>query len=355
MGFKRVRFINFRNIESQEIKISGGLNLLTGFNGSGKTNFLEGLNILSGWGALESGTKARDIVKRESDSREAQLTGQKDDEYGDIIQAKIGERYSIRYNNEQISATELRFRMPVLCFLPNDTQLVEGASARRRRLLNIILALIVPAYAKRLSEYTRAVKQKAALLKKGENTEQIDKVIKPLAVWIWKMRKKSVLLLNEEIKKQEKLLPENTELSFSRGGGNRKQDEEEDFATGIEEKREKEKQSGIPLVGPHRDDLVIKTGKELSANILSRGFRRRTAVALMLAAGDSVYRKTGNIPTLLLDEVTAELDAEGREVLFGTLSDRKAQVFAATAEPFTEHFFGTIYKVDKGRIEVFSK
>ena len=355
MGFKRVKFVNFRNIEPQEVKISGGLNLLTGFNGSGKTNFLEGLNILSGWSTLESGTKTRDLVQRGSEKREVLLTGQKDDEYGDIIQAKIGERYSIRYNNEQISATELRFRMPVLCFLPNDTQLVEGAAARRRRLLNVILALIVPAYAKRISEYTRAVKQKAALLKRREKTEQIDKVIKPLAVWIWKMRKEAVLLLNKEIKKQDKLVPENTELTFFRGGANIKENEEDDFIAGIEEKREKEKQSGMPLVGPHRDDLVIKTNEELSANVLSRGFRRRTAVALMLAAGDSVYRKTGNIPTLLLDEVTAELDAEGRAVLFGTLRDRKAQVFAATAEPFTEHFFGTIYKVDKGKVEVFSE
>jgi hypothetical protein len=32
--------------------------------------------------------------------------------------------------------------------------------------------------------------------------------------------------------------------------------------------------------------------------------------------------------------------------------DRKTQVFASTAEPFTESFPGRIYAVDSGRVEI---
>ena len=53
---------------------------------------------------------------------------------------------------------------------------------------------------------------------------------------------------------------------------------------------------------------------------------------------------------LLLDEVTAELDSEGRHLLFDSLINRRAQVFAATAEPFGDKFPGYVYTVSKGRV-----
>lgn len=355
MGFQRVKYINFRNIEPHEIKLSGGLNLLTGLNGSGKTNILEGLNILSGWGPLESSTKIKELANRENSEKTVLLTGQLSGEYGEIVQAKIDDKFSMRINDSAISRSELRFREPVLTFLPNDTQLLEGAAERRRRLMDMLLALLVPAYAKHINEYRRAVRQKAALLKNGEKTEIIERVLCPLAAWIWKMRKETVSLLSEELQKLNTLVPEGTALEFSGGGAADNKDEKEAYIRGISELREKERQYKMPLVGPHRDDIIIKCNGLLAAEALSRGFRRRTAIALMLAAGDGVLRKTGNMPTLLLDEVTAELDANGREILFGTLLDRKAQVIAATAEPFAEHFSGRIYKVDQGRVEILSE
>lgn len=350
MGFKRVKYINFRNIEPQEIKLSGGLNLLTGLNSSGKTNFLEGISLLSGWGSFEGGTKVKNLATRESMEKNIILTGQRDDECGDIIQVCLGERNSIKYNDKPLSSTELRFRMPVLCFMPDDTQLVEGPAVRRRRLLDILLALLVPAYAKRNSEYKRAVRQKAVLLKRGESTEIIEKVMEPLAQWIWKMRKEAVILLSEEMEKIRGLAAEGIVLSFAKGGSESEK-EEISFTEALAAQREKEQRYRIPLVGPQRDDIIIKSNKLPAAEALSRGYRRRTAIALMLAASEGVYRKTGKRPTLLLDEVTAELDAGGREIMFGTLVDRKEQVIAATAEPFKEKYSGCIYRVEKGRVE----
>ena len=106
----------------------------------------------------------------------------------------------------------------------------------------------------------------------------------------------------------------------------------------------------VPVVGPHRDDMIIKCRDKAAAECLSRGYRRRAAIALMLAASDGVRRKLGREPVLLLDEVTAELDSDGRKLLFDSLLERKAQVFAATAEPFTERFPGEIYRVEGGTV-----
>ena len=106
MGYKRVRFNNFRNLEPREMIWSPGLNLLTGANGSGKTNILEGINIISGWGPLERGTKTASLPTWNSGSSEVQLTGENSE--SDIIKVKISGRLTLRLNEKIISSTDLR-------------------------------------------------------------------------------------------------------------------------------------------------------------------------------------------------------------------------------------------------------
>src|SRR4030095_12336617 len=50
-------------------------------------------------------------------------------------------------------------------FLPQMSQIIEGAPEDRRRYLNLALAQSTPAYARVLSEYNQALTQRNALLK----------------------------------------------------------------------------------------------------------------------------------------------------------------------------------------------
>lgn len=218
MGYSRVRFNNFRNIEPREIKWSPGLNLLTGPNGSGKTNILEGINIVSGWGPLERGTRSSSLPTWNSGSSEVQLTGQLDDENGEIIKVKISSRYTVRIDERSITATELRWKIPVLSFLPNDMSIIEGPASFRRRLMDMVLALIVPVYASRLNDYRRGIRQKTAILRNGGRTELIDRALLPLASWVWKMREEALTMISESMNDMCGLLPCPTDISLLRGG-----------------------------------------------------------------------------------------------------------------------------------------
>ena len=352
MGYNRVRFNNFRNIEPREIKWSPGLNLLTGPNGSGKTNILEGINIVSGWGPLERGTRSSSLPTWNSGSSEIQLTGQLDDENGEIIKVKISSRYTVRIEEKSITATELRWKIPVLSFLPNDMSIIEGSASFRRRLMDMVLTLIVPVYSSRLHDYRRGIKQKTTILRNGGRTDLIDRALLPLASWIWKMREEALVMISDSMKDMCCLLPCQTDIILSRGGAGFIANPEEDFRYSLKINKTREDAMKIPLAGPHRDDMLIKTNGTPAALSLSRGYRRRVAVALILAAAEGVRRKLGKNPVLLLDEITAELDSEGRNILFCALTERKTQVFASTAEPFTESFPGKIYSVDSGRVEI---
>ncbi len=229
MGYNRVRFNNFRNIEPREIKWSPGLNLLTGPNGSGKTNILEGINIVSGWGPLERGTRSSSLPTWNSGSSEIQLTGQLDDENGEIIKVKISSRYTIRIEEETITATDLRWRIPVLSFLPNDMSIIEGSASYRRRLMDMVLTLIVPAYASRLHDFRRGIKQKTVILRNGGRTDLIDRALLPLASWIWKMREEVLVMISESMKDMCGLLPHPTEIRLLRGGAGSMSLPDEDF------------------------------------------------------------------------------------------------------------------------------
>ena len=350
MGFSRVRFNNFRNIEPREIKWSPGLNLLTGVNGSGKTNILEGMNIISGWGPFERGTKTASLPTWNSGSSVVRLTGQLDGPYGDIVQIKIEGRVAARFNEKGLSSAELRWQVPVLSFLPNDMAILEDSASYRRRMLDMLLAILIPSYAARLHEYRRGVRQKAVMLKRGIPTGTVDRALAPHAAWLWRMRQKAVELLSECLAGLDDLLPVKVDLKLSRGGAGFCLDEDEDYRLALEENRQKEQLLKVCLTGPHRDDLLIATDGRPAAEALSRGYRRRTAIGLMLASSDGVRRKLGKEPVLLLDEVTAELDSEGRGILFAALAARHTQAFAATAEPYSGGFPGAVYSVSEGRV-----
>jgi len=349
-GFSRVRFNNFRNIEPREIKWFPGLNLLSGLNGAGKTNILEGINIISGWGPLESGTRIKSLPAWGSGTEDVQLTGQLYGEYKEIIKVKISGKCMLRVDDKAIKASDLRWKVPVLSFLPCDMAIMEGSASYRRRLLDMLLAILVPSYAERIHSYRRGVRQKAALLARGVSPDAADRALLPLASWIWRMREEAVSLLSDCLSAHDELLPSRTELFLLRGGAGFYENTEDDYLKAAEMNRTKEMALKTPLVGPHRDDLLITASGKPAAAALSRGLRRRAAIALILAASDGIFRKLGKEPVLLLDEVTSELDRDGRKILFDNLSARKGQVFAATAEPDISDFPGEVHIVVQGRV-----
>jgi DNA replication and repair protein RecF len=122
------------------------------------------------------------------------------------------------------------------------------------------------------------------------------------------------------------------ELVFARGGGGQEQEPFEDFKSSLITKRNRERELRTPLVGPQRDDVKLLCGGMDAVIFLSRGQSRRAAAALILAAAHVVERKVGRKPILIFDEITSELDEEGRHFLIEALQGTDCQVFAATAD-----------------------
>ena len=146
-------------------------------------------------------------------------------------------------------------------------------------------------------------------------------------------------------------MPRKIDLNLKRGGGGNADGLLEDFHRSCTILAERERASGLPLVGPHRDDLIIGCEGRPAPEVLSRGQRRRAALALVMAAASAVERRNRESPVLLFDEVASELDEAGRTVLMECLQRSRWQVFAATAESTLPWFQGTRWRVSAGKIQ----
>jgi DNA replication and repair protein RecF len=78
--------------------------------------------------------------------------------------------------------------------------------------------------------------------------------------------------------------------------------------------RSEELDRGITLVGPHRDELVLKLGENPARGYASHGESWSLALALRLGSYDLLCADGGE-PVLILDDVFAELDADRRDRL----------------------------------------
>lgn len=346
MRIKSTCFIGFRNLAPDRAEWSPGLNMITGANGAGKTNFLEGVSMASGWGPSESTTKVMDTVKWGESTAALFLaaSGEEDAEVSMTLAPRCGHRIGER----PTSAAELRARVPLMPFFAGHISIIKGPPASRRGLLDRVGSVISRMYCERLRDCRRLVRQKSAMLRRGASTRPADMALGPVACWIWRAREEIVAMISRELESLGDLTPYETEIRFERGGAGSCERPADDFRASIASHADRERASCAALVGPHRDDIEIVAGGR-PALALSRGESRRTASALIIAAARAVERSLSRGPILLFDEMFSELDSYGSGVTIDALMSTGYQVFAASAEsaPIPG---AAMYRIDGGRI-----
>lgn len=210
-----------------------------------------------------------------------------------------------------------------------DLELVRGAGEVRRRYLDFIGSQFEPGYRRALSRYRRAVKAKNLLLKDSRNRdaeiESYEAVMVESAHLLTTTRAQLTLLLTpaaagfqSEIAGRDELV--NMEYRPAGGG---------DLTVALEQAREKERKQRTCLVGPHRDDLLLKLNGLAAGDFASEGQQRTLALSLKLAQGKVLAECRGQQPVWLIDDVFGELDVARRNALLRSLPE-KAQKWITT-------------------------
>lgn len=234
-----------------------------------------------------------------------------DDELELIIASTPTNFLQKKYMVNGVSKTRANFsgRMPVVLFTPLDLDIVAGQPGVRRKFLDEVLEQTDHDYRLTHISYTKAVRQRNALLEEVQETGVRDEerfsywdnlVIKNGQV-ITKKRKELLEYINKTKKElfEFELIYDSSVISTER----------------LLQYKNAEVGAGVTLVGPHRDEVIIKYKNKFSKNseevryFGSRGQQRLVSLELKLAQIELIKEKTENQPILLLDDVFSELDS----------------------------------------------
>lgn len=335
MKFSETACKDFKNIRTGRYAWGAELNVILGPNGSGKTNFLESLNVLSGWGTFIGG-KISSMISWNALSPRALLHAEVCGEQSFEVSAILSSRITMKAAGDRISYSDLRARLPSLSFLPSDISLIDGSPSVRRFFLDKLCALWSPAYARRLSEYKQLLRHRCALLRQGRPIKITTAPMVNLGGWIQECRIRFIRLLNETLSSGGALFPAAADLSIYPAvpEGLSAQASLEAYLAATEER---EKHACRPLAGPHRDDLAIICNGRPAASALSRGQKRRLVISMILSAAKVIEVKLRLKPVLIFDDLGAELDSDAKKAAGKALYETGCQIFISGVEnPFPE-------------------
>lgn len=134
------------------------------------------------------------------------------------------------------------------------------------------------------------------------------------------------------------------------GAARTREDLYEVLLSALAEVRKQEIERGVTLVGPHRDDVLLRLGELPAKGYASHGESWSYALALRLASYE-LLRSEGSEPVLILDDVFAELDTRRRERLAELVAPgEQVLVTAAVDDDVPGVLVGTRFGVSGGEV-----
>ena len=361
MQLESIAAIGFRNLQGA-IAFNGGLNVLVGENGQGKTNWLEAIAVLAATRSFRT-TRLQDAVNFECETAMIRGSVRESPEIVRQLQVIIaGNIKKVSVNDKKETVHRYLGQLHAVVFNSDELEIVRGLPDARRRFLDAGIVSLHPPFVQVFADYNRVIKQKNALLQSsregGFSMEKVGEMLEPwnsqlaaLASKIHRARLRFIERVNEVL---EKKLFGREELSVrylsSIEGKGDLSDYEKLITERLTLRVQAEVAAGHALIGTHRDDMELKFDGHDIRKFGSAGQQRSTLLLLQLASISVFHATRGEYPLFLIDDIDAELDYRriGRLLEF---LDGKAQTFVTTSkESFVEKFGSSarVFKVENG-------
>ncbi len=357
---EHLSLVDFRNYAVADVALTAGANLVVGRNGQGKTNLAEAIAYFATLGSHRVSQDAPMV----RDGADAAIVRARFAQRGRhvLLEAQLNRSGSnkARVNGAPARTTELPRYAQVVLFAPEDLQIVRGDPSVRRRFADQLLIQRAPRMAGVLADYDRVLKQRTALLKSAKARGVRGDALSTLDVWDDKL----VQLGSEVIRARLALAAElagpvaaayaaiagadhrpQLEWALTVGGADPEEADastatvaeasaiEQLFRTALAAKRSAELDRGLTLVGPHRDDLVLRVRGLPVKGYASHGESWSVALALRLASAELLRAQSQlGDPVLILDDVFAELDSDRRSRLAGLVAGYEQVIVTAAVE-----------------------
>jgi DNA replication and repair protein RecF len=378
---EQLSLVDFRNYAAADVTLVPGPNVFVGRNGQGKTNLAEAIAFFATLGSHRVSNDAP-MVRDGADAaiiRARLAHGERRVQ----LEAQVNRQGSnkARVNGSAVKPSELPRYAQVVLFAPEDLQIVRGDPSARRRFADQLLVQRAPRMSGVLGDYDRVLKQRTALLKSARARGVRGDALSTLDVWDDKLVALGTQVIQARLALAADLAaplaaaytaiagadhhPE-IEWALSIRGNDPDSDdpgtptvvaaETADIAAQFREalaaRRTAELDRGLTLVGPHRDDLLLRIRELPVKGYASHGESWSVALSLRLASAELLREESllGD-PVLILDDVFAELDTDRRARLAGLAGDYEQVVVTAAVEGDVPDILrARMVRVEAGRI-----
>jgi len=340
MHIRRLSLHQVRRFDSVELAPQPGINLITGDNGAGKTSVLEALHVMA-YGRSFRGRVRDGLVRQGRDALEVFVEWDEQREGApNVTRRKAGLRHSGqewkgRLDGEDVAQLgNLCAALAVVTFEPGSHALVSGGGEPRRRFLDWGLFHVEPDFLALWRRYSRALKQRNALLKQGGHPHALDAWDRELAEageplttrrqhYLERLQTRTIALAH--------VLAPNLDIqSLTLNPGWRKQ--ELSLSDALLLARDRDRLAGYTSVGPHRADWSVGFAAIPGRDALSRGQAKLTALTCLLAQAEDYAEQRGEWPVIALDDLASELDRNHQARVLERLKAGPAQIFITATE-----------------------
>lgn len=345
MKLSLIRLQDYRNIAFAEMRFGDGLShLFYGNNGQGKTNLLEAIHFLTALRSFRIHEQRYLIQQNKSAAHvyvelEHELLGQS----AVRILLKPNGKEIFLENTRITRLSEIIGRFPTVMMSSQDTQLIRGAPAFRRRFMDLMLSSVDLEYLEALKHYTLALEERNRLLKSiaANNTSSQHAVLRafedqmiPSGLTLFRKRTQLFITFDRYLKEYYSRIAtsnETPEIQYQSDFSNPSTSfTENDYRLFLEKNRERDFFIKSTHRGPHHDDFILNLNNNPAKNYASEGQQRGLLLALRLAQIAFSKDITGIMPIVLADDVLGELDSIRKERFWSALPSEIQLLATAT-------------------------
>lgn len=349
MSLAELHIQNLRCIEAAQLELHPRCTLIWGGNGAGKTSLLEAAFLL-GRGRSFRTRQTEQLIRRNAPGLRVfgRVHGRMPHAVGFELDRERGTEARIDGQSAR-SLTDLTLAFPVQVIDPEIHKLIEEGGRRRRRWLDWVVFHVEPQFGEAWSRYARALRQRNAALKsRPSEARPWESELITQGERLSTSRRQVLAQLEPHWRAAAAAMDcPPAMLSYGQGWPDAL-----DFQEALDAARHRDEARQATTVGPHRADLRLTVHGRPARDVLSRGQQKLMAAALTLAQLRLLSDAAELLPTLLLDDPAAELDAAHQAGFVTEISRLRCQLIITALQPDIPGFTqpDRLFHVEQGRV-----